>query len=553
MEEFDFNNLIPICAMFLKNHGEDVSNIRVTENMGQRYKIVTPIIEKMKQKGVAVDAPLLLNPSPSDVRNMLLSLLSKSDFGSSGKESKKHLSLSERIELANQERRNKILEDFGSDEWIHPAFIQPKKRAFRRISSPAGFSLDESEETYLARLKVELPNASLLGSLGHQLGLKIKAQNQAKLNFKEKVTLDLGKVIQENKGEYEKFLTRKIHEDNERAEAKTQNQNINALTDFEGKKKNSEALDDTTSTKVELTPEEIEKKKTEEFRKKKKEELDELNAELIKLQEQSNSLKNEIKESQKRSLEYKEEAKTLAESNEQITKDLKSKDIILNSLATENVIKEKQAEIQTMEAEMKEIEEAWIEAEDEFNQNLSRARRQFDERRTELENRQEKIDFYEENYSKLIQKIKDEFELRDQLIEEYKNMPKDMKREYLAQMIEETKMLCKENKETTTTKTSDLTKLNHNISKVDEELKYLSTGIETQLKEGESKKKSSDKSYDMLKEAFQALNKTFNSTRSYLTKYTELNVKNKQLQDKVMELQRNKYGQMTEGLRECVE
>ncbi len=68
-----------ICVHFLERSGEQIGAVRITDNMGQRYKIVMPIIEKVKQKGVAIDVNLLLNPNPSDVRNMLLSLLSKSE------------------------------------------------------------------------------------------------------------------------------------------------------------------------------------------------------------------------------------------------------------------------------------------------------------------------------------------------------------------------------------------------------------------------------------------------------------------------------------------
>jgi len=70
---------VQICVHFLERSGEQIGAVRITDNMGQRYKIVMPIIEKVKQKGVAIDVNLLLNPNPSDVRNMLLSLLSKSE------------------------------------------------------------------------------------------------------------------------------------------------------------------------------------------------------------------------------------------------------------------------------------------------------------------------------------------------------------------------------------------------------------------------------------------------------------------------------------------
>lgn len=79
VEQMEFQHLVPICIYFLRKSGEQIEEPKLGSNMGQRYKIVTPIIEKVRQKGVSIDVTLLLNPTGSDVRNMLLSLLSKSE------------------------------------------------------------------------------------------------------------------------------------------------------------------------------------------------------------------------------------------------------------------------------------------------------------------------------------------------------------------------------------------------------------------------------------------------------------------------------------------
>ena len=79
IEQLDFSHLVPICVYFLKRSGEDIEVQKMGSNMGQRYKIATPIIEKVRQRGVGVDVTLLLNPTGSDVRNFLLSLLAKSE------------------------------------------------------------------------------------------------------------------------------------------------------------------------------------------------------------------------------------------------------------------------------------------------------------------------------------------------------------------------------------------------------------------------------------------------------------------------------------------
>ena len=56
----------------------------------------------------------------------------------------------------------------------------------------------------------------------------------------------------------------------------------------------------------------------------------------------------------------------MKEQNEEVTKELKAKDIVFNSLATENVIKEKRDELAEIEKELIELEDAWKEANDEL-------------------------------------------------------------------------------------------------------------------------------------------------------------------------------------------
>lgn len=223
------------------------------------------------------------------------------------------------------------------------------------------------------------------------------------------------------------------------------------------------------------------------------------------------------------------------------------------AISNKNALEEKKLEVASLEKEIEELEGAWAEANEELTLNFSRAKRQFDEKRDEMELKQQKIDFYEENYSRLIQDLKRELEKREGLINEYKRMPKDMKREYLSEMIFGTKGRYKEYEQTTVSKTEELKKLSSSITKTEEEIKYLSAEITTRLKDGEDKKKPKDVSFDKMKSSFEAVLKTFNSTRGYMDKLVELRVKNRQLQERVQELRRNKYQEIAERLKKDLE
>ena len=145
--------------------------------------------------------------------------------------------------------------------------------------------------------------------------------------------------------------------------------------------------------------------------------------------------------------------------------------------------------------------------------------------------------------------MKTELQKRQNLIEAYKLVAKDTKREALSDMIFETKRRAKEYETSTVTKMNDLKQLNVNISKGEDEVKYLVKEIEGKIGEGEDKKKKDDKSYDKLRESFDKLGKTFYSTKHYMDKFVDLKIKNKQLQDRILDLRRNKYQEISEKLR----
>lgn len=236
----------------------------------------------------------------------------------------------------------------------------------------------------------------------------------------------------------------------------------------------------------------------------------------------------------------------LRAASETTTRDLKAKDLVAASFSG---LDDRDAQVKATAAEVEELEREWQEAEDELQQGLAKARRQFEEKRAEVELKQEKIEFYEANYTKLMQELKSETAKRESLIQEYKSMAKDLKREYLAQLIEDTKDRCKENEATTQAKLTELKALGNAITKIEDEVKYLTTDIAARIGESEDKKKKDNKSYDKLRAAFDGLSKIFTQTKHYMEKFSELRAKNKQLHDRVMELKRAKYQEISEKLR----
>ena len=155
----EFEHLVECSKFFLEMNGEDANNLPKANQMKQRYKVASMLIDKLRAKGVQVQVTVLLSPTGPDIRNFLLSLLSKSEFGQDDEAKKKVLSLDERIELSRKQMNKKVLEDFVTSSWLHPKFRNfeyRKPRRFGGINPP--FELDEGEN-FVDAIENEFPNA----------------------------------------------------------------------------------------------------------------------------------------------------------------------------------------------------------------------------------------------------------------------------------------------------------------------------------------------------------------------------------------------------------
>lgn len=362
--------------------------------------------------------------------------------------------------------------------------------------------------------------------------MKAKKAAQGKVNFNQPKPVDLKLAVGQSQPFFKKFVAvEKFSKREETTQTVVLKENINTLTSF-------------VPTPVQI--EDTQEKVVEELRLKKRQEVEEANRQRDEAVQEMMKVRTQLTEVSAIIQSMELERETLQTTIETTAKELKAKDMVAASFSG---LEERQAQVQAAAAEVEELEREWQEAEDELQQGLAKARRQFDEKRAEVEMKQEKIEFYEANYSKLVQELKSEMAKRESLVQEYKSMAKDMKREYLADLIATTKDRCKESEASTLAKLSELKALSAAITKVEEEVKYLTNDITNRIGEGEDKKKKDNKSFDKLRLAFDGLNKIFVQTKSYMERFAELRAKNKQLQDRVMELKRSKYQEISEKLK----
>ena len=195
------------------------------------------------------------------------------------------------------------------------------------------------------------------------------------------------------------------------------------------------------------------------------------------------------------------------------------------------------------------MRETWEEFREELEADLKQIKKSYEAKRTEIMAKEEKIDFYEENYGNLISESKREVRLRDKLIEEYKRMPKDMTREELSKMIFNIKKKSRKNEETSLDKLEELRDMEKSVGSHDKDLKMLNMEIAARIGEGENKKKKNDNSFDELRDAFRALGKVFKDTKKYMTQYGKVKAENGSLEERVDELKRKNYKETTDKLK----
>lgn len=119
-------------------------------------------------------------------------------------------------------------------------------------------------------------------------------------------------------------------------------------------------------------------------------------------------------------------------------------------------LEEKKDQVDSAANEIEELHQAWVSHREEMDAELRRVKRIFEEKRSEVVAKEEKIDFYEENYGNLIAEYKKEVQKREYYIQEYQAMPKDMTREELSKMIFDIKKRAKQNESTTIDRVDEL-------------------------------------------------------------------------------------------------
>lgn len=377
----------------------------------------------------------------------------------------------------------------------------------------------------------------------------------------KKPKIDLEKAIEKNRTVFDYYSNElnlgnkdpKNGENDDQSGGMDKQDIVGVLTNFDHvEESNLEDEAQRASTDLEtegLTAEELQQKKLEEMREEKKREIAELQKKTKNLTKKLDKAKDMTSELTTKIEEMTSTTRTFASENKELKKETKTKSQVLESLKGNKVLESKELEVEETRKDLVEIQEAWQEQREELETELRKAKREYEAIKGQIMAKEEKIEFYEDNYSNLVAELKTELQNRANLIQEYQTMPKDLSRGELSKMIFMLKGRCEENRATTEDKIEELKELEEKFEGINKGLVTQNLGIMASIGEGENKKKKKDDTFDRLRDCFKRLCQVHDDTKAAMVKYGEQKIKVASLENEILDLKKNNYKETADRLK----
>ena len=132
-------------------------------------------------------------------------------------------------------------------------------------------------------------------------------------------------------------------------------------------------------------------------------------------------------------------------------------------------------------------------------------------------------------------------------------MGKDLSRKELQVMIENIKLSVQSNKRQTDQKIKDVEKVQQEIEDVGEELRVLFLEIETLLQNSENPKKKTEEAVLQIRKLVEGIKEQHQSTRDNIAMVSELRLEKMDMQERIQELERCRYLEVTQQLMQEID
>jgi len=566
------DEIISIVLQLLKFLGTDITPFKIIDQ-SQKYRVANKIRDELKKAfSIQVDFMVFINPSPSDVRKLLVSLISRMSAMESTKPEEHTMTYEEKLDSERNRKKIELLKDWKNDEWILPElqnFVSKRKR-FLDLDLK-----DQNLRNNLLLSSISNLNFSSLitSSVSHIHNLE-RAQavneqeresNVARNNDKSSAAVRFRAIAQNNRDAWtvnykktanaENFES-KLEELVKEAEVKTESKEEAPVDQgptlyglelqFKQKEDQSAKKEEETGEQGKAEPEfDIEK-----IRMKHKAELDKISEILSEKQQIVVNMEEKINKLDSTKQKLEDELKEIKDQNVEVEKKTGGLHELLQLIENpDKSEKELKAACQQFEQDIQEMKEEWNKHKVKVVSKIEKYKVTIEENKEKLEEIKSKIKFLETDYDSLVQKIKTNQDIRIYLQNEYTNLPKEVSRNVFVKRINEINASYMKQK-------NDLNNILSEVDEVTKKVDYNTSLIERHCTEIENTLRSNPKPDNLTKailKMYQDYQSIFQNTIKNLNEHGTGKLEARDLERKIENFQSKGYSGLINKLQSDVD
>jgi len=566
------DEIISIVLQLLKFLGTDITPFKIIDQ-SQKYRVANKIRDELKKAfSIQVDFMVFINPSPSDVRKLLVSLISRMSAMESTKPEEHTMTYEEKLDSERNRKKIELLKEWKNDEWILPElqnFVSKRKR-FLDLDLK-----DQNLRNNLLLTSISKINFSSLitSSVSHIHNLdraqtaneQERENNASRNNDKSSGAARFRAIAQNNRDAWtvnykktanaENFES-KLEELVKEAEVKTESKEevpvdqgptlYGLELQFKQKEDQSAKKEEEAEEQGKAEPEfDIEK-----IRMKHKAELDKISETLSEKQQIVVNMEEKINKLDAKKQKLEDELKEIKDQNVEVEKKTGGLHELLQLIENpDKSEKDLRAACQQFEQDIQEMKEEWNKHKVKVVSKIEKYKVTIEENKEKLEEIKSKIKFLETDYDSLVQKIKTNQDIRIYLQNEYTNLPKEVSRNIFVKRINEINASYMKQK-------NDLNNILSEVDEVTKKVDYNTSLIERHCTEIENTLRSNPKPDNLTKailKMYQDYQSIFQNTIKNLNEHGTGKLEARDLERKIENFQSKGYSGLINKLQSDVD
>jgi len=566
------DEIISIVLQLLKFLGTDITPFKIIDQ-SQKYRVANKIRDELKKAfSIQVDFMVFINPSPSDVRKLLVSLISRMSAMESTKPEEHTMTYEEKLDSERNRKKIELLKEWKNDEWILPElqnFVSKRKR-FLDLDLK-----DQNLRNNLLLTSISKINFSSLitSSVSHIHNLdraqtaneQERENNASRNNDKSSGATRFRAIAQNNRDAWtvnykktanaENFES-KLEELVKEAEVKTESKEevpvdqgptlYGLELQFKQKEDQSAKKEEEAEEQGKAEPEfDIEK-----IRMRHKAELDKISETLSEKQQIVVNMEEKINKLDAKKQKLEDELKEIKDQNVEVEKKTGGLHELLQLIENpDKSEKDLRAACQQFEQDIQEMKEEWNKHKVKVVSKIEKYKVTIEENKEKLEEIKSKIKFLETDYDSLVQKIKTNQDIRIYLQNEYTNLPKEVSRNIFVKRINEINASYMKQK-------NDLNNILSEVDEVTKKVDYNTSLIERHCTEIENTLRSNPKPDNLTKailKMYQDYQSIFQNTIKNLNEHGTGKLEARDLERKIENFQSKGYSGLINKLQSDVD